>query len=58
KTLQKAYGELTILKVLAGIEIPWVGLTGTCSMKTFEIVYTTLDMGGAQPFYGIDMGTN
>ncbi|KAF8996926.1 P-loop containing nucleoside triphosphate hydrolase protein [Cyathus striatus] len=55
---RKAYGELRILKVLAGIEIPWVGLTGTCSTKTFEIIYTTLVMGGAQPFYGIYMGAN
>jgi superfamily II DNA helicase RecQ len=53
---RKDYGELESLKIIAGIEIPWLALTATCSTKTFEVIYQTLGMGGAQPFYGIDLG--
>ncbi|KAF8988409.1 hypothetical protein BDQ17DRAFT_1435027 [Cyathus striatus] len=44
---RKDYGELGMLRILAGDEIPWVSLMGTCSTKTFETIYTALGMGGA-----------
>ncbi|KAF8995221.1 hypothetical protein BDQ17DRAFT_1250949 [Cyathus striatus] len=55
---RKDYGELATLRTLIGMEIPCMGLTGTCSTKTFETVHATLAMGGTQPFYGIDMGSD
>jgi superfamily II DNA helicase RecQ len=33
---RKDYGELETLEIIMGNEIPWLALTGTCSMKTFE----------------------
>ena len=55
---RKDYGELDILRICAGAEIPWLALTATCSTRTFEIIYTTLGMGGDRPFYGIDLGSD
>jgi superfamily II DNA helicase RecQ len=55
---RKDYGELETLKVIAGTEIPWLSLTGTCSTKTFKTIYKTLGMGGARPFYGLDLGSD
>ncbi|KAF8871851.1 hypothetical protein CPB84DRAFT_1634391, partial [Gymnopilus junonius] len=55
---RKDYGELETLKIIAGTEIPWLALTGTCSMKTFTTIYQTLGMGGEQPFYGLDLGVD
>jgi superfamily II DNA helicase RecQ len=50
---RKDYGELEILKIIIGIEIPWLAVTGTSSTETFETIYRTLGMGGARPFYGL-----
>ncbi|KAF5374595.1 hypothetical protein D9615_008912 [Tricholomella constricta] len=55
---RKDYNELYTLRVIAGSEIPWMALTATCSTQTFEIIYTTLGMGGARPFWGIDLGSD
>ena len=55
---RKDYGELEILKIIMGIEIPWLAVTGTCSSETFETIYRTLGMGGGRPFYGVDRGSD
>lgn len=54
----KDYGKLETLKIIVGMEIPWLALTATCSTKTFEVIYQMLGMGGARPFYGIDLGAD
>lgn len=54
---RKDYGELETLRIISGIEIPWLALTATCSTRTFEIIYDSLGMG-KRPFYGIDMGAD
>jgi superfamily II DNA helicase RecQ len=55
---RKDYGKLEILKIIMGIEIPWLAVTGTSSTKNFETIYRMLGMGGARPFYGIDRGSD
>ena len=55
---RKDYGELEILKIIMGIEIPWLAVTGTSSTETFETIYQTLGMGSARPFYGVDRGSD
>ena len=50
---RKDYGKLEILKIIMGIEIPWLAVTGTCSSETFETIYRTLGMGGGDPFMGL-----
>ena len=51
---RKDYGELETLRIIAGTGIPWLALAATCSTRTFEIIYQSLEMGGSRPFYGID----
>ncbi|TFK19261.1 hypothetical protein FA15DRAFT_563481, partial [Coprinopsis marcescibilis] len=53
---RKDYGELRSLRVIIGSEIPWLALTGTCPMRTFETIYQTLGMGTSRQFYGVDKG--
>ena len=55
---QKDYGELKTLKIIMGMEIPWLALTGTCSTKTFKTIHQTLGMGGAKPFYSLNCGSD
>jgi hypothetical protein len=55
---RKDYGELQMLRIIVGTEIPWLALTATCSTKTFEVIYMTLGMGVDKPFYGIDLGAD
>ena len=49
---RKDYGKLEILKIIMGIEIPWLAVTGTCSSETFETIYRTLGMGGETLLWG------
>ena len=54
----KDYGKLQTLCIIAGTEIPMAAFSATVPTHIFEMVYHSLGLGSARPFWGIDLGAD
>ncbi|KLO04078.1 hypothetical protein SCHPADRAFT_811323, partial [Schizopora paradoxa] len=53
---RKSFKELTILKTIAGTEVPWSAFSATLPTPTFHTVFNTLRMGENKRFWGTNVG--